>query len=101
MSSTLALVSQIAQLMHDMHDENVKYRAQMTTLTNAVQAKTTDIERRLRLAEARSSIPAAVDAGREPAPAPAEPDQDPAAVGGARLPVRQGLRTKNPVVLRC
>jgi len=88
LSSTLALVSQIAQLMQDMHAENIKYRAQVTTLTNTVQAKTTDIERRLRLAEARSSTPAAVNAGTEPAPAPAEPDQDPAAVGGIRAPVR-------------
>jgi len=88
LSTTLTLVNQIALLVHDMHDENIKYRAQMTTLTSTVQARESDIERRLRLAEARSSIAAAIDAGREPAPAPAEPDQDPAAVGGARLRVR-------------
>ena len=88
LSSTLTLVNQIALLVHDMHDENIKYRAQMTTLTSTVQARESDIERRLRLAEARSSIAAAIDAGREPAPAPSEPDQDPAAAGGARAPVR-------------
>ncbi len=88
LSSTLTLVNQIALLVHDMHDENIKYRAQMTTLTSTVQARESDIERRLRLAEARSSIAAAIDAHREPAPGPAEPDQDPAAAGGARAPVR-------------
>jgi len=90
LGGTLALVNQIALLVHDMHDENIKYRAQMTTLSSTVQARESDIERRLRLAEARSSIAAAIDAGREPAPALAlaEPDQDPAAVGGVRAPVR-------------
>jgi len=90
LGGTLALVNQIALLVHDMHDENIKYRAQMTTLSSTMQARESDTERRLRLAEARSSIAAAIDAGREPAPALAlaEPDQDPAAVGGVRAPVR-------------
>lgn len=70
LTSTLALVNQMALLVHDMHDENIKSRAQMATLTGTVQAKASDFEQRLRLAEARSSVAAAIETGKEPAAAP-------------------------------
>ena len=86
MTSTLALVKQMALLVHDMHDENVKYRAEVMTLTGTVQAKASDFEKRLRLAEARSSIAAAIGTAREPAVAPELSASDPGSARGEAPP---------------
>lgn len=88
MTSTLALVKQMALLVHDMHDENVRYRAEVMTLTGTVQAKASDLEKRLRLAEARSSIAAAIGTAREPAMA-SEP-------GSAGSEARPAVRAASP-----
>ena len=59
--STMTLVQQMSLLVHDMHDEGLRYRTEVTALTGAVQAKASSLEERLRLAEARSA--AGLDAG--------------------------------------
>ena len=59
--STMSLVQQMSLLVHDMHDEGLRYRTEVTALTGAVQAKASNLEERLRLAEARSA--AGPDAG--------------------------------------
>ncbi len=69
----MALVKQMALLVHDMHDENTRYRTDILTLTGSVRAKAGDIEQRLRLAEARSSVVAALETGRQQAAVPALP----------------------------
>ena len=53
--STMTLVQQMSLLVHDMHDEGLRYRMEVTALTGAVQAKALGLEERLKLAEARSA----------------------------------------------
>ena len=53
--STMSLVRQMSLLVHDMHDEGLRYRTEVTALTGAVQAKASSLEERLKLAEARSA----------------------------------------------
>ena len=53
--STMELVRQMSLLVHDMHDEGLRYRTEVTALTGAVQAKASNLEERLKLAEARSA----------------------------------------------
>ena len=67
--STMTLVQQMSLLVHDMHDEGLRYRTEVTALTGAVQAKASSLEERLKLAEARSA--AGPDAGGLPAGLPA------------------------------
>ena len=62
--STMTLVQQMSLLVHDMHDEGLRYRTEVTALTGAVQAKASSLEERLRLAEARNA--AGPDAGGSP-----------------------------------
>ena len=61
--STMSLVRQMSLLVHDMHDEGLRYRTEVTALTGAVQAKASNLEERLRVAEARGAGGAGVDGG--------------------------------------
>jgi hypothetical protein len=67
--STMTLVQQMSLMVHDMHDEGLRYRTEVTALTGAVQAKTSNLEERLKLAEARNA--AGSDAGGQQAGLPA------------------------------
>jgi len=69
--STMALVHQMSLLVHDMHGESLRYRTEVTALTDAVQAKASNLEERLKLAEARSAAGAKADAGAPQAGLPA------------------------------
>ncbi len=66
----LALVTQMGALVRDMRDENAVLRGQVEMLTETVQGRTTDFEQRLNLAEARSSVAAAIGAGHRPVVTP-------------------------------
>ena len=67
--STMTLVQQMSLMVHDMHDEGLRYRTEVTALTGAVQAKASNLEERLKLAEARNA--AGSDAGGPRAGLPA------------------------------
>ena len=61
--NTMTLVQQMSLLVHNMHDDGLRFRAEMAALTGAVQAKASSLEERLRLAEARSATGAGAEAG--------------------------------------
>ena len=68
--STMSLVRQMSLLVHDMHDEGLRYRTEVTALAGAVQAKASNLEERLKLAEARGAGGAGVDGGSSVAGVP-------------------------------
>ena len=61
--STMQLVQQMSIMVHDMHGESLRYRAEVGELTGAVQEKAANLEDRLKRAEARTAAGSGAEAG--------------------------------------
>ncbi len=63
----LNLMEKLGIVVRDLRDENAQLRTAVKTLSEEVDTRTTQLDRRLSLAEANGAIAAAMGAGRTPA----------------------------------